>query len=98
MAASSPHPSPPKEEREIESSAGGSVKMRPKAEFKGGGRLGRAGDAGKKAGGQEKGARITGQDKKPSGAVAQEGSSREHVHADTLAVVEAADLSRLCTY
>jgi hypothetical protein len=29
VVASSPHPSPPKEEREIESSAGGSVKMRP---------------------------------------------------------------------
>ena len=28
MVASSPHPSPPKEEREIESLAGGSVKMR----------------------------------------------------------------------
>jgi hypothetical protein len=27
MAASSPHPSPPKEEREIESSAGGSVNI-----------------------------------------------------------------------
>ena len=29
MTASSPQPSPPKEEREIGSSAGGSVKMRP---------------------------------------------------------------------
>jgi len=28
VSASSPHPSPPKEEREIESRAGGSVKMR----------------------------------------------------------------------
>src|ERR1035437_3803959 len=30
VTASSPHPSPPKEEREIESSVGGSVKMRPR--------------------------------------------------------------------
>jgi hypothetical protein len=31
VAASSPHPSPPKEEREIDSSAGGSVKMHPRS-------------------------------------------------------------------
>jgi hypothetical protein len=33
MTASSPQPSPPEEEREIESPAGGSVKMRPYGEL-----------------------------------------------------------------
>jgi hypothetical protein len=33
MGASSPRPSPPEEEREIESSVGGSVKMRPYGEL-----------------------------------------------------------------